>query len=82
MKASDKKHIERLDNSFFLGRNLTAIHRDNGSAFAGVVTDASNREVTVEFDNGKFEPTVRRFRRDTGTQRGGDFRLDFSLLVR
>ena len=82
MNASTKKHIERLDNGSFLGRTLTAIHRDNGATLGGTVVEATNREILVEFDNGKFEPTVRKFRRDTGTEMGGDFRLDLAILVR
>jgi len=80
MNASNKKHIGRLENSVFLGRQMTAIHRENGAALGCVVVEATNKEIVAEFDNGKFEPCVRRFRRDTGTQFGGDFRLDFKVL--
>jgi len=81
MKATLKKRIERLSNHIFLGRSITATHREHGASVAGEIIEATGREIVVSFDNGRFEPFIRRFRRDTGTEFGGSFRLNLSAFA-
>ena len=81
MKASFKKHLSHLDLSYLIGKEVPLTDRETGNSLSGKVTDITGSEITVEFSNGRFESTFRRFRRDIGTQLGGSLRLNFSQIL-
>jgi len=81
MNANTKKRIAGLSDSLFDGIVISAVGRDSNVRIAGTVISASGNEIAVSFENGRFEPVIRRFRRDTGTQKGGDLRLDFAPVL-
>ena len=82
MKPSVKRLIEKANAKDFIGKEVSAVHWENGTVIEGVVESASNREIVVAFPNGKFPPRVRRFRRESGTELGGSFHLNLPDLLK
>jgi len=82
MKPSVKRLIEKANTKDFIGKEVSAVHWESDMVIEGVVVSASNREIVVAFPNGKFPPRERRFRRESGTELAGAFRLNLPDLLK
>lgn len=76
MKASAKKGIRHTPNAAFEGRRVPVLNRETGEVRLMTICRATGRELVGEFTE-KFGVRQLHFRRDSGTQLAGPFRILF-----
>lgn len=80
MKASIKKQFERIPNEKLEGLGVNAINRNSGDILQVAILSATSSIIVASFKD-KFQETTLKFRRDKGTQLGGDYRLDVESIL-
>lgn len=80
MKASTKRQFERIPNDQLEGTTVSAVNRSTGESIIVAIMEVTSQVIVAGFKD-KFQERTFQFRRDKGTQLGGELRLDVESLL-